>query len=68
MLRVTPKLAKQKAPPAKSRTSSKVRYHGIVADARSLGVSRVHLWFVLSGRRRSLSLLRNYHALKRQAA
>lgn len=36
----------------------------IVADAESLGVSRVHLWLVLTGRRPSKSLTQRYHALR----
>jgi hypothetical protein len=37
---------------------------GICADARSLGVSRMHLWAVLSGRRESAGLVRRYEELK----
>ena len=37
---------------------------GIVSDARRLGVSRMHLWAVLTGRRRSPELAARYAALK----
>lgn len=37
---------------------------GICADARELGVSRMHLWAVLSGRRESDGLVARYRALK----
>jgi len=43
---------------------SRVNYVGIVADAKTLGVSRSHLYRVLEGKRRSDSLLSRYHALK----
>ena len=39
-------------------------YPGIVADARRLGVSRMHLWAVLSGRRESSGLVRRYRKIK----
>jgi hypothetical protein len=60
MLRVTARKTKP--------NSGRVEYVGIVADAAKLGVSRPHLWQVLKGKRRSHSLLRRYHALKRKAA
>jgi hypothetical protein len=37
---------------------------GIVADAETLGVSRMHLWAVLRGRRFSPGLLERYRKLK----
>ena len=37
---------------------------GICADARSLGVSRMHLWAVLSGRRKSAGLEERYRRMK----
>jgi hypothetical protein len=46
------------------RRDSRPVFPGIVADARRLGVSRMHLWSVLSGRRESTGLVRRYHALK----
>lgn len=43
-----------------------IRYPGITRDARSLGVAREHLWQVLTGRRKSRSLLKRYRALKHE--
>jgi len=40
------------------------RFKGIVGDARALGVSYEHLWYVLSGKRKSDSLTRRYRILK----
>jgi len=40
------------------------RFPGICLDAESLGVSRVHLYLVLTRQRRSASLLRRYRKLK----
>lgn len=37
---------------------------GICADARRLGVSRMHLWAVLTGRRESEPLMRRYRAFR----
>ena len=48
ILRAMDTLPKQAA--AKKR---RVRFPGIVGHARSLGVSRIHLYFVLTGARRS---------------
>lgn len=45
-----------------------VKYVGIVADARELGVSRAHLWKVLEGKRKSDALLKRYRAMKRGGA
>lgn len=59
MLRVTRSKIKPKA--------VRVKYVGIVADARSLGVRREHLWQVLTGRRRSKSLLARYRQLKQDS-
>jgi hypothetical protein len=39
-------------------------YKGIVRDARKLGVSRQHLFYVLEGLRESPRLLRRYNKLK----
>lgn len=36
---------------------------GLSASAKALGVSRVHLWMVLTQRRESASLLRRYQEL-----
>ena len=41
-------------------------FRGITEDAEELGVSRQHLWFVLTGKRESKSLSRRYRALKAQ--
>jgi len=61
MLRATPRKREAKSP-LPNRT---IRYPSIGADAKKLGVHRVHLWQVLTGRRQSKSLLRRYHTLKR---
>ena len=45
----------------------RVKYHGIVADAASLGVTRQHLWSVLKGQRTGRSLLARYADLKKEA-
>ena len=37
-----------------------MRFPGISQAARTLGVSRTHLWYVLTGRRQSRSLLARY--------
>lgn len=47
--------------------NARVRFPGIVSDAAALGVSRIHLYLVLTGERRSRSLLTRYKALKRAA-
>ena len=39
--------------PTEAKKKRAVRFPGIVAHARALGVTRVHLWFVLTGERRS---------------
>jgi len=39
------------------------RFPGIVEHARQLGVTRVHLYMVLSGARVSRSLMRRYAAI-----
>jgi hypothetical protein len=41
-----------------------VRFVGIVADAKKLGVSREHLYRVLIGQRTSDSLLKRYQELR----
>jgi hypothetical protein len=40
------------------------RFPGIVEDARRLGVSRVHLYLVLIGDRKSPTLLARYQRLQ----
>lgn len=41
------------------------RIAGIVADAEKLGVSRIHLYKVLRGKRQSKSLIRRYRELQK---
>ncbi len=41
---------------------------GIVRDAQRLGVSRYHLWAVLSGRRESPGLVTRYRMLRERGA
>ncbi len=41
------------------------RHIGMVADSAALGVSRFHLWAVLTRRRESKPLLARYRDLKR---
>lgn len=43
----------------------KTRFPGIEKDAKFLGVSRVHLWSVLTGKRTSARLTKEYAALKK---
>ena len=53
---------------SKKESPKKVtRFHGIVGHAERLGVSRIHLWLVLSGRRQSRSLLKRYRKIKEAA-
>lgn len=42
------------------------RFTGITYDARELGVSHPHLWMVLTGKRKSVALMKRYRALKKQ--
>ena len=49
----------------KAQDGKGVKFPGICADAVTLGVSRVHLWLVLTGARKSLILTKRYLALKR---
>jgi hypothetical protein len=51
----------------KSETKKRSRFTGICADAQALGVSREHLFRVLTGERQSRSLMRRYLELKRPA-
>jgi hypothetical protein len=51
--------------PNKSESKRRVvQFVGIVADATRLGVSREHLYRVLTGQRISKSLLKRYQELK----
>ena len=38
---------------------------GIVSDAQKLGVTHPHLWMVLTGKRKSESLIRRYRDLQK---
>lgn len=51
-----------------SKNRGPTKYRGIVRDATELGVSRIHLWYVLTGQRESIPLLKRYRELKRKAA
>lgn len=46
--------------PFPSEKEGRVRFRGIVEIAKKLGVSRTHLYLVLSGRRESRSLRERY--------
>lgn len=52
-------------PTQRSPKKSRVKYPRIGEHARILGVSRPHLWQVLTGRRHSRSLLQRYRTLTR---
>jgi hypothetical protein len=56
---------KHKAPHARSAAP---KYPGISADAKTLGVSRTHLFLVLTGKRKSARLMSRYLALTSAAA
>jgi len=58
MLRDTPR----------KRIKNRAKFPGIVAAARALGVTRIHLYLVLSGKRESKSLRKRYRELKRNGA
>lgn len=47
---------------------NRVRFPGIIRDAKRLNVSRIHLYLVLTGQRTSHRLLRRYQALNKPAA
>lgn len=44
-------------------TPPRIRFPGIVAAARTLKVSRIHLYLVLTGQRTSHRLLKRYNKL-----
>ena len=46
------------------RTKRRMKYRGISRDAEKLGCSRVHLWLVLTGRRKGGPLMARYNAMK----
>jgi len=52
-----------KAPPR----NGPARYPGIVRDAKTLGVTRTHLYAVLAGKRQSRRLVAAYRALNNAA-
>jgi hypothetical protein len=54
--------------PKRKSTKKRIRFAGIVAAARKLDVTRIHLYRVLTGERRSPGLMRRYRALKRNGA
>lgn len=54
-------------PKAKPRTG-KAKFPGITADAKALGVTRPHLFLVLTGKRQSVRLLAAYKQLQKAAA
>jgi molybdenum-dependent DNA-binding transcriptional regulator ModE len=45
------------------RQSGRIKYPGISEHAKQLGVSRLHLWMVLQGRRESRRLMHRYRKL-----
>ncbi len=64
MLRATTNRRKEKNKKLKRR----VMFPGIASHAEKLGVSRVHLWRVLSGQRQSGVLMAQYQQLIRKEA
>ena len=48
--------------------SGQARFPGIAGDARTLGVSRTHLYLVLTGARKSARLMTAYRKLAKAAA
>lgn len=74
MLRGAPTATEAKSPrddaPLRQRSvrRGKTRFPGLVADAKALGVSRVHLWLVLTGQRQSARLTARYEVLKAEQA
>ncbi len=51
-----------------SENKRTTRFPGIVEDAKALGVNRIHLWLVLTGRRQSTRLMVRYRALRNEPA
>ncbi|MBP8257099.1 MAG: hypothetical protein KAX37_07210 [Opitutaceae bacterium] len=62
------KFSRRNTLPPAGRVPYRVRFPGIVADAKRLKVSRIHLYLVLTGRRTSHRLLKRYDALHASAA
>lgn len=52
---------------ARNTPKNPTQFPGISRDAEALGVTRTHLWLVLSGRRQSRRLMRRYKLLKEEA-
>jgi hypothetical protein len=52
----------------KRRARGKTRFKGIGKDAEALGVTRIHLWLVLTDERESPTLKERYGKLKAQQA
>jgi hypothetical protein len=46
------------------KAKREVRFRGVCKSAQLLGVSRVHLYLVLAGRRTSRRLMQRYEALR----
>lgn len=64
---VTASSKKPKSKPAKDRRKRVVRFPGLIADARALGVNRTTLYRVLTGEFTHLKGLKaRYEALKKQ--
>jgi hypothetical protein len=55
-----------RATKTKSQQKRRTRFPGICTDAELLGVSREHLYRVLTGERESKSLLERYRALAKK--
>ena len=49
-----------------NRKNRRTKFHGITEHAKALGVSRLHLWMVLQGRRPSRRLMERYQALTKK--
>ena len=64
MLAANSEKASLKRAVRRNRTERRVKYRGIVADAKALNVHRIYLWLVLTGRRRSTRLMNRYQELK----
>lgn len=59
-----PKLSDMLPATPEETNPKRVRFEGIIADARRLGVDRTHLYRVLTGKRESKELLKRYISLK----
>ncbi len=61
-------LARRDKPTKARRKVKRTRYPNICEQAKALGVHRVHLYMVLSGRRESRRLMARYHDLTRSVS